>query len=210
MGLVVVDQHYDVQAINLAARRLLEIHTAALGEDLVHLAQRLPAERLRTAINRALEGQVVMEQFTVPSLEGPQAARHQLEVQCSPHRTGGATEPIRQVLLLITHLGMLAADRQEQEQRASQTAQLDQLTGQVRQRASHAEQPEVREILRASQVALETAQVELAQRAARAAAAAGGPPGTAAGQPRVDGDQPGAAAAERGAAGAGRGGPSRV
>jgi DNA-binding transcriptional regulator YdaS (Cro superfamily) len=103
VGLVVVDQHYDVQAINLAARRLLEIHTAALGEDLVHLAQRLPAERLRTAINRALEGQVVMEQFTVRSLEGPQAVRHQVEVQCSPHRTGGAIEPIRPTGTAVDH-----------------------------------------------------------------------------------------------------------
>ena len=67
---------------------------------------------------------------------------------------------------MITDLAVLAADRQEQEQRASQTAQLDQLAGQVRQRASHTAQPEIREILRASQVGLETAQVELAQRRA--------------------------------------------
>jgi two-component system CheB/CheR fusion protein len=114
VGLVVVDQHYDIQAINLAARRLLEIHTAAPGEDLIHLAHRLPAERLRRAINRALQGQVAIEQFPVLSLEGPHAELHQLEVQCSPHRSGGASESIWQVLLVITDLGMLAADRQEQ------------------------------------------------------------------------------------------------
>jgi two-component system CheB/CheR fusion protein len=111
VGLVVVDHRYDIQAINFAARRLLEIHTAALGEDIIHLAHRLPSERLRSALNRALQGQVAIEQFTMPSLEGPQAERHQLEIQCSPHRTGGVTEPIRQALLLITDLGVLAADR---------------------------------------------------------------------------------------------------
>ncbi|HEX2738958.1 MAG TPA: CheR family methyltransferase, partial [Rubrobacter sp.] len=37
IGVVVVDRRYDIQLINNTARRLLDIHSPATGEDLIHL-----------------------------------------------------------------------------------------------------------------------------------------------------------------------------
>jgi two-component system CheB/CheR fusion protein len=53
IGIVVVDRNYDVQTINVAARRLLGIHTPGVGGDVVHLAHRPLAEPLRDAIDAA-------------------------------------------------------------------------------------------------------------------------------------------------------------
>ncbi len=52
MGVVVVDRRYDILAINRAARRFLGIYHEAIGEDLIHLAQGIPALLLRDAIRR--------------------------------------------------------------------------------------------------------------------------------------------------------------
>src|SRR5207247_1036168 len=42
VGVAVVDRRYDIQSINNAARRLLGNHTAAVGENLVQVADGLP------------------------------------------------------------------------------------------------------------------------------------------------------------------------
>ena len=56
VGVVVVDRCYHIQTINSAAQRLLSIYGAALGEDLIHLAQTVPGAPLRAAIDAAIEG----------------------------------------------------------------------------------------------------------------------------------------------------------
>ena len=53
VGVVVVDRHYDIQIINSQAMRLLGIFTTAIGEDLIHLAQTIPSNALRTVIDAA-------------------------------------------------------------------------------------------------------------------------------------------------------------
>jgi two-component system CheB/CheR fusion protein len=53
IGVVVVDRNYDIQSINATARRLLGIHSPALGDDLVHLTYRPLADPLRDAIDAA-------------------------------------------------------------------------------------------------------------------------------------------------------------
>jgi two-component system CheB/CheR fusion protein len=53
VGVIHVNEQYDIQFINNAARRLLHIHGNALGEDLVHLAGDLPAREFRRAIDTA-------------------------------------------------------------------------------------------------------------------------------------------------------------
>jgi two-component system, chemotaxis family, CheB/CheR fusion protein len=56
IGVVTVDAHYHITGINTAARRLLGIHTATVGDDLVHLTGRIPPSELRHAIDSALSG----------------------------------------------------------------------------------------------------------------------------------------------------------
>ena len=57
IGVVVVDRSYDIQTINAVARRLLGIHTPALGDDIIHLAHRAFSEPLRDIIEAALQGE---------------------------------------------------------------------------------------------------------------------------------------------------------
>ena len=46
-GVVLVDKGYDIQLINGAARRALEIHGTAVDRDFVHLASVVPSQPLR-------------------------------------------------------------------------------------------------------------------------------------------------------------------
>lgn len=57
MGVVLVDRGYDIQLINGAARRALEIHGTAVDRDFVHLASVVPSQPLRSGIDRALDGE---------------------------------------------------------------------------------------------------------------------------------------------------------
>jgi len=57
IGVVVVDEHYDITFLNGAARRFLGIHGAAIGSDFVHLAHGLPSDSLRQGIDTALRGE---------------------------------------------------------------------------------------------------------------------------------------------------------
>jgi two-component system CheB/CheR fusion protein len=56
IGVALVDQEYDVLALNPAARRLLGIHGGAIGEDFIHLVAGLPTTDLRRVIDEALRG----------------------------------------------------------------------------------------------------------------------------------------------------------
>lgn len=57
-GVVVVDRHYDIQIINSAAMRLLDIFTDPLGEDLIHLARSIPSAAFKRAIDAAFRGEL--------------------------------------------------------------------------------------------------------------------------------------------------------
>ena len=72
-GIVVVDRRYDILAINAMARRLLAIHTPALGEDVIHLAHRTLGEPLRDALDAAVRGEqitIVKELTSLPDTPG--------------------------------------------------------------------------------------------------------------------------------------------
>ncbi|HLH25032.1 MAG TPA: CheR family methyltransferase [Chloroflexota bacterium] len=104
VGVVVVDRHYDVQAINSVARRLLAIHTPAIGEDLVHLARRMDSERLRTVIDQALQGVQAVERIAVKSLDAaPDGIRH-LEVTCFPQQTTSPADSVDRVVIIVSEL----------------------------------------------------------------------------------------------------------
>lgn len=72
VGVVVVDRHYDIQAINRAAQQLLGLFRAALGEDLIHLVTADLARPLRTVIDAAF-ARPLPEGEAGESLESPQS-----------------------------------------------------------------------------------------------------------------------------------------
>ncbi|HWE61870.1 MAG TPA: CheR family methyltransferase, partial [Chloroflexota bacterium] len=109
VGVAVVDRHYDLQRLNNAARRLLGIHTAALGEDLVHLARGIPAQELRAAIDAAMRGDTrTLEDIPTEAMV-PGETRY-LQIICRPDRMEGAAEL---VVLLIADVTPAALERTE-------------------------------------------------------------------------------------------------
>jgi two-component system, chemotaxis family, CheB/CheR fusion protein len=80
IGIVVVDRNYDVQTINVAARRLLGIHTPGVGGDVVHLAYRPLAESLRDAIDTAVRGEPYRTVHEVASLPDTPGVRRFFEI----------------------------------------------------------------------------------------------------------------------------------
>jgi two-component system CheB/CheR fusion protein len=106
VGVVVVDARYDVHAINAAARSLLGVHTAAIGEDFVHLvAPRLPSERLRAAIDRALRGQPSSERYEVRAIDDAGPAPRQLEVSAFPQQRDAGGRAIERVTVIVADVG---------------------------------------------------------------------------------------------------------
>lgn len=90
VGVVVVDQQYDIQIINPEAIRLLGIYTAAIGKDLIHLVETVPATGLRAAIDAAFqrpsprhdESNTNVTAVTVETALGEQ---RRLQIACYPH-----------------------------------------------------------------------------------------------------------------------------
>lgn len=102
IGVVVVDRHYDVQIINSLAHQLLEIHRSAMGEDLLHLAERLPTKPLRAIIDSALNGETQPPAMGTLPVETDSDQDRYLQILGYPHQFEGDEGPIASVLLLIT------------------------------------------------------------------------------------------------------------
>ncbi len=114
IGVVVVDQRYDIQVINSAARRLLSIHTPAIGEDFVHLAQHVAPRALRSAIDQAIRDNSIssMDEVEVPHVTTGEPTF--LQIVCypqAPAENGGS----RSALILVTDMTSVITSRRELE-----------------------------------------------------------------------------------------------
>jgi two-component system CheB/CheR fusion protein len=116
VGVVVVDQRYDIHAINGTARTLLGIHTSAIGDDLVHLTHRLPAARLRAAIDRAFRGQRAAERFEGRALDGTTDGARHLEITCFPQPGEATGQAIERVTIIVSDVTATAPERPEVEE----------------------------------------------------------------------------------------------
>ncbi len=134
LGVVVVDRHYDIVEINPAARRLLSIHSSAIGEDLVHLAQHLPPRLLRSAIDRTFQEEIMiaLEEVTVPHVTTGEAT--QLQITCYPQAGVGPGGAV--VLILVSDVTPAVADRwalaQAQAAQVTQEAERAQAVAELR------------------------------------------------------------------------------
>ncbi len=57
IGITIVDRHYDIIGMNVAARSMLEIHGVGIGEDFIHLVRGLDAGALRNLIDAAFRNE---------------------------------------------------------------------------------------------------------------------------------------------------------
>ena len=138
IGVAVVDERFDILEINSAARRMLSIHTSAIGEDLVHLAHYVEPRELGAAITKAIRENTVT---TLNRVEVPHRTTGEptfLQISCYPHpgegdgeaetasESGGAAAGagVNYALILITDVTNLLKTQLDLEQSHSQEAQL--------------------------------------------------------------------------------------
>src|SRR5256714_2291303 len=156
LGVVVVDRHYDIDMINNAARRLLGIHSAAIGEDLIHLAQGVPSAPLRAAIDTALRTGAptcAQDAVTVHTALGEQRS---VQIACYPGRPAGEEGPVEVVLVMVTDVTETVHARRALEQAyGHQSEETERVALQLRQ-VAHAN----RALLEANQE-LTTANMDL-------------------------------------------------
>lgn len=101
VGIAIVDENYDLEVINGTARELLGIHGLALGQDLIHLAQRVPSTALRAGIDAVLAGDPPQPFAPVATTDAATGETRHLSVGCHPDRTT-ADGAVKSVLVLIT------------------------------------------------------------------------------------------------------------
>jgi two-component system, chemotaxis family, CheB/CheR fusion protein len=99
IGIVLADRRYAIQTINATARRLLGIHSSAIGEDLIHQAQGVPSDRLRAVIDRTIRNGVPVER-EVLKMETPIGEMRFLEFSCSPARLDESSEQFALVTVI--------------------------------------------------------------------------------------------------------------
>ncbi len=116
VGVVVVDRQYDIQSINNAARTLLGIHSAAIGEDLVHKVQNASLTSLRAAIDAAFRGETPSGIYPVATTETVMGEARHLSITCYSERPGSAA--VSSVVVLISDVTEAEQRRADVEQEA--------------------------------------------------------------------------------------------
>ena len=140
-GVVVVDRRYDIQEINGAARRLLGIHGAALGDDLIHVAQGLPGRELRGAIDGAFQGHAPVALAEVAVEDAILGEPRYLRVECVPQAAVGDPDGTPEVVLVV--INDLTAQVRARRNLEARLATVD--TDLERERRAHAAETERRE-----------------------------------------------------------------
>src|SRR5262249_19728997 len=118
VGVVSVDRNFDIQSINGVARRLLGIHTPAMGEDITHLSHRPLSEPLRDAVQAVLNGEQYRQVHELTSFPDTPGQVRYFEISSAlsqpiPER------PDNPELVVITIADVTEPERERAEQRAA-------------------------------------------------------------------------------------------
>jgi two-component system CheB/CheR fusion protein len=116
IGVVAIDRRYDILTINNAARRMLSIHGVAVGEDFLHLLQRVvPYAEVRNAIDAAFRDgeQTVTGEFGVEDVTTGEPSY--LQLTCYPQRPEGEEGVARTVAIVVSDVTGMARGRREAE-----------------------------------------------------------------------------------------------
>ncbi|HLZ21514.1 MAG TPA: chemotaxis protein CheB [Ktedonobacterales bacterium] len=123
LGVVVVNQEYDIQIINPEAIRLLGIFTSTVGKDLLHVTQGVPIAPLRAALDSAFHRSADMpnESASIVTVQTMHGEQQHLLVACYPHVTtregaagAGSAAPAEPDLVLMLVSDMTHQVRQQQ------------------------------------------------------------------------------------------------
>ena len=115
VGVVVVNESYDIQFLNAAARRLLGIHTSAIGQDFIHLAGGIDSAVLRKLIDGALRGESASRVAQVAADAAVREAPQWLDFQVQPRTDPNNADARDGVLIVISDATKGAEERRSAE-----------------------------------------------------------------------------------------------
>ncbi len=115
IGVVFVDANYDIQAINQAARMLLNIHGQAIGDDLIHLASNVDSQELKSALDAAFRSQKDGRGELLFKDSALDQTRY-LQVSYYPERDGGRDSRITGLILLVEDVTKASMHRKQLEE----------------------------------------------------------------------------------------------
>ncbi|HEV2743894.1 MAG TPA: CheR family methyltransferase, partial [Rubrobacter sp.] len=115
VGVVVVDRRYDILDLNAAARTLLSIRGAAVGEDLLHAVQGIPYAEVRNAIDSAFrDGVSTTGEFSIEEATGEP---RYLRLTCHPQRGGDRKGLAETVAIVVNDVTDIGKERRELQER---------------------------------------------------------------------------------------------
>src|SRR5665811_415763 len=131
VGLAVIDRRYDIQVINAAARSWLGIHSLAIGEDFIHLAESIPSTALRGAIDAVARGEesAPLDVETVDTTTGD--ILH-LVLRCYPDTLNG-DDTMATILITVVDVTSIVNER---EHRARSVTELERERDELKERSS--------------------------------------------------------------------------
>lgn len=117
VGVVVVDRDYNVEAINSLARRMLDIRSAATGEDFIHLLRGIAYAELRALLDAtfATGEPSSIDEIALTDLTTGQPAF--LQIRAAPMQPAEEGVPIRSVIITISDVTRAVAAYKELEQK---------------------------------------------------------------------------------------------
>lgn len=128
VGVVVVDRRYDVQAINAAARRLLSIRGAAIGEDLLHAVHGIPYDEVRDAIDASFRDVGISVSGELSVEDATSGETRYLQLACHPQRGAEGKGLAESVAMVINDVTDIGRERRELTERLRETkSELDRL-----------------------------------------------------------------------------------
>jgi two-component system CheB/CheR fusion protein len=129
IGVILVDRHYDIVAINASARSMFDIHGVAVGEDFVHLTPPETSANVRAMLDAALRnlqptsggGEIAVGQ---PGMEEPRY----LALSCYPEAAAAEDGPVVGAVILAVDVSETIRARQQAETlAAAQTSEINAL-----------------------------------------------------------------------------------
>jgi signal transduction histidine kinase len=112
---ILINRRYDILEINAAARKLLGIHSPAIGEDFVHLTQNVSHRSLRASIDAVFRGERAssIDDMTMETVVSDKPLH--VSITCFPHTRDSASEKVEAAVIIAVDVTASAEKQLELE-----------------------------------------------------------------------------------------------
>ena len=135
VGVVVIDQQYDIQIINAEAIRLLGIYAPTTGQDLLHVTQGIPIAPLRAVLDTTFQraDQSARQSSTAVITQSIHGEQRHVQITCHPYHSNrnktvsADVEPAPELALMLISDVTDLVQQQQAAAEASARAQADEI-----------------------------------------------------------------------------------